>query len=77
MSPLIYAVWIILAARHSGERRDRVGTQAEDGAAASAIGAVMLTSTAAVYWVITLTIGHPVLPAAIPGDAWPGIVAVA
>ncbi len=76
-SPLIYAVWIILAARHSGERRDHVGKQAEDGAAASAIGAVMLTSTAAVYWVVTLAIGHPVLPATIPGDAWPGIVAVA
>ncbi len=77
VSPLIYAVWIILAARHSGERRDHVGKQAEDGAAASAIGAVMLTSTAAVYWVVALTIGHPVLPATIPGDAWPGIVAVA
>ncbi len=77
LSPLIYAVWIILAARHSGERRDRVGTQADDGAAASAIGAVMLTSTATVYWVVTLSIGHPVLPATIPGDAWPGIIAVA
>ena len=76
-SPLIYAVWIILAARLSGERRDRVGKQADDGAAASAIGALMLTSTATVYWVVTLSIGHPVLPAAIPGDAWPGIIAVA
>jgi drug/metabolite transporter (DMT)-like permease len=76
-SPLIYAVWIILAARHSGERRDRVGRQAETGASASAVGAVMLSTTAAVYWVVTLTIGHPVLPAAIPTDAWPGILGVA
>jgi drug/metabolite transporter (DMT)-like permease len=77
VSPIIYAGWIILAARHSGERRDRVGRAAEDGANASAIGAVMLSSTAAVYWIVTLSIGHPVLPSAIPGAAWPGIVAVA
>ena len=36
----------------------------------------MLTSTAVVYWVVTLAIGHPVLPADIPSEAWPGIVAV-
>ena len=75
-SPLLYAIWIILAARHSGERSDRVGADSGDGASASAIGAVMLTSTAAVYWAVTLGIGHPVLPAAIPADAWPGILAV-
>ena len=76
-APLIYAGWIILAARHSGERRDHVGRGDEQGASASAIGAVMLTSTAGVYWVVSLAIGHPVLPASIPGDAWPGILAVA
>jgi len=76
-SPLLYAVWIILAARHSGERSDRTGQEADDGASASVIGAVMLSSTAAVYWFANLAIGHPVLPADIPGDAWPGIIAVA
>ncbi|OGO54706.1 MAG: hypothetical protein A2V85_17625 [Chloroflexi bacterium RBG_16_72_14] len=76
-SPLIYAVWIILAARHSGERTDRVGRESDVGANASAIGAVMLSSTAAVYWVVTLAIGHPVLPADVVPEAWPGIVAVA
>ncbi len=75
-APLIYSVWIILAARHSGERSDRVGRDADDGASASAIGAVMLTSTAAVYWVTSLVIGHPVLPAEVVPDAWPGIIAV-
>lgn len=76
-SPLLYSVWIILAARHSGERSDRVGHEAEQGANASAIGAVMLSSTAVVYWIVALGIGHPVLPAAVPGEAWPGILAVA
>ena len=75
-SPLVYSVWIIMAARHSGERSDRTGHEADDGASTSVIGAVMLTSTAAVYWTVNLAIGHPVLPADIPGGAWPGIVAV-
>ncbi len=76
-SPVFYAIWIILAARVSGERSDRVGTEADDGAAVSAIGAIMLSSTAVVYWVVALAIGHPVLPATIPSEAWPGIVGVA
>jgi len=76
-SPLLYAVWIILAARHSGERSDRTGQEADEGVSTSVIGAVMLSSTAAVYWSANLAIGHPVLPADIPGDAWPGIIAVA
>jgi drug/metabolite transporter (DMT)-like permease len=76
-APLIYAVWIILAARHSGERSDRVGADAAEGAATSVIGAVMLTSTAVVYWTVALGIGHPVLPGTIPAPAWPGILGVA
>ncbi len=75
-SPLIYSVWIILAARHSGERSDRVGREADSGASTSAIGALMLSTTGVVYWVTCLLIGHPVLPADIPSDAWPGIIAV-
>jgi drug/metabolite transporter (DMT)-like permease len=76
-APLFYSVWIIMAARHSGERSDHTGHEAVDGAATSVIGAVMLSATAAVYWTVNLAIGHPVLPPDIPGDAWPGIVAVA
>ena len=76
-APLFYSVWIIMAARHGGERSDRTGHEADDGPSTSVIGAVMLTATAAVYWTVNLAIGHPVLPPDIPGDAWPGIVAVA
>jgi drug/metabolite transporter (DMT)-like permease len=75
-SPLLYAAWIILAARHGGERSDRTGHESDAGATTSVIGAVMLSSTAVVYWVVSLSIGHPVLPPDIHGDAWPGIVAV-
>lgn len=76
-SPLLYAVWIVLAARHAGEGRERVGHGSEEGATTSVIGALMLSTTGVVYWVVALGIGHPVLPAAIPGEAWPGILAVA
>jgi drug/metabolite transporter (DMT)-like permease len=75
-SPLIYSVWIILAARHAGERSDRLGRDADSGASASAVGALMLSSTAVAYWVACLAIAHPVLPADVKPEAWPGILAV-
>ncbi len=76
-SPLLYSAWIIMAARHSGERSDRTGHGSDEGANAAVAGAVMLSATAAVYWTMNLAIGHPVLPADIPGEAWPGILGVA
>jgi drug/metabolite transporter (DMT)-like permease len=76
-SPLLYAGWIILAARVSGETRERTGHGSEAGADASVAGAVMLTTTGVAYWVICLGTAHPVLPATIPGEAWPGILGVA
>jgi drug/metabolite transporter (DMT)-like permease len=76
-SPLLYSAWIILAARHSGERSDRTGHDSDNGADASVVGVVMLSSTAAVYWIVNLGIGHPVLPSTIPPEAWPGILGVA
>jgi drug/metabolite transporter (DMT)-like permease len=75
-SPLLYSVWIILAARHSGESRSGVGSEAQGASDAAAVGAVMLSSTGVVYWAICLATGHPVLPASIPSDAWPGILGV-
>ncbi len=75
-SPLLYAVWIIMAARHAGERSDRVGSDSDGGATASVVGAVMLSSTAVAYWTICLALRHPVLPADIPAAAWPGILGV-
>ena len=76
VSPLFYSVWIILAARHSGERSDRIGHGSDQGADAAATGAVMLSSTGVAYWAINLALGHPVLPSTIPSEAWPGIVGV-
>ncbi|MFN8630085.1 MAG: DMT family transporter [Chloroflexota bacterium] len=43
---------------------------------ASVVGAVMLSATAATYWLINLATAHPVFPADIPSGAWPGIIGV-
>jgi drug/metabolite transporter (DMT)-like permease len=82
-SPLIYAVWIILAARFSGERSASEAsvageaTSAEAGAAAAIAMPVMMLATTAVYWTLALTTRQPVLPADVPAAAWPGLLGVA
>lgn len=75
-SPVIYAAWIVLSARLSGEREDAVGAVAADGAAAAAATALMMTTTAAIYWVAALSSGRPVLPGAVPSEAWFGLAGV-
>jgi drug/metabolite transporter (DMT)-like permease len=76
VSPVIYAVWIVLAARLSGEDRSEVGSDAGGGASPMAAGAVMLTATAATYWTSALLLGQPVLPQQIPAGAWFGFAGV-
>jgi len=86
-SPLIYAIWIVLAARLSGERRDvgpkAVGARGQAGGADASVGAdaavataLMTTATAIAYWTSALIVGRPVLPIEIPTAAWPGLVGV-
>lgn len=67
-SPIIYAIWIVLAARLSGEREDAVGQSASHGATAASATALMMTMTAAIYWVAALSTGRPVLPGAVPRE---------
>jgi drug/metabolite transporter (DMT)-like permease len=75
-SPVIYAVWIVLAARLSGEGREGVGNDAGVGADPMAAGALMLTATAATYWLGALALNRPVLPAQIPAGAWFGMAGI-
>jgi len=75
-SPVIYSVWIVLAARLSGEDREDVGRDSDSAVDPVAAGAVMLTATAATLWLTALAIGRPVLPAQVPGAAWFGIAGV-
>jgi drug/metabolite transporter (DMT)-like permease len=76
VSPVIYSVWIILSARLSGERRESVGGDADDGADAAAASALMMSGTAAMYWLGAIAFGAPVWPHLIPVEAWAGLVGV-
>lgn len=83
-SALIYSVWIVLSARLSGERRDRLGqdTLDQDPTArdAAVTTAVMMAATAGVFGVMALVGGRSLLPGTVPVEAWPyllGIGAVA
>jgi drug/metabolite transporter (DMT)-like permease len=76
VSPLIYSVWIVLSARLAGERRETVGRDADSGADTAAATALMMTGTAATYWIGGLLFGVPLGPATIPVAAWPGLVGV-
>jgi len=80
-SPLIYAVWIVLAARMSGERRggdeaqtapphDSETTAAAEPADSAPTAAIMLSATAVGWTVAAVIFGRPVLPADVPMDAW-------
>ena len=75
-SMLIYTVWIVLAARLSGERRGNVGGASDGGASVSAATALMMTATAVVYWIWSIASGRPVAPSEIPSTAWVGLVGV-
>lgn len=86
-SPLIYAMWIVLAARLGGERPeprreareivpvDAATTGAEETDAAPA-AALMMTATFVVYLVAVIATRRPFLPAEIPAAAWPGLLGV-
>ena len=79
-SPVIYAVWIVLAARLSGERSHTESTNAPphdsettaegEPADSAPTAAVMLTATAIGWTSAAFTFGRPVLPADVPMDAW-------
>ena len=83
-SALIYSVWIVLSARLSGERRDRLGQDAPEeepgGRDAAVTTAVMMLATATVFGALALVGGRSLLPGTVPEAAWPyllGIGAVA
>jgi drug/metabolite transporter (DMT)-like permease len=79
-SAAIYSVWIVLSARLSGERRDRLGSDAPVTATAArdAAGttAVMMTATAAVFALMAAFAGHPLDPRVIPAQAWPYLLGI-
>jgi len=85
-SPIIYAIWIVLAGRLAGERsrqRENAGLvppheseSTEEARDAAPTAAVMLTATAVAWWVWALAVHNPVLPQEIPTDAWVPLIGV-
>ncbi len=75
-SSLIYAVWVILAARLSGERREAVAHDRDETGSATASVALIISATAVAYWLMALGTGRPVMPAQIPSSAWVGLIGV-
>ncbi|MEX2182809.1 MAG: DMT family transporter [Chloroflexota bacterium] len=81
-SALIYSVWIILSARLSGERRDRIASDIPADAAESAAGnsavttAVMMTATGLVFAAMAALAGRPLDPRTVPADAWPLLLTI-
>ena len=80
-TPVIYAVWIILAARLSGERSDMERNGAvppydsevvaePQGIEPAPAAAVMITATAIGWSIAALATGRPVGPSQIPAEAW-------
>jgi len=79
-SAAIYSVWIVLSARLSGERRDRLGQDAPEGAAVASDAAVttalMMVATAGVFAAMSLVSGRSLAPAAVPWTAWPYLLGI-
>jgi drug/metabolite transporter (DMT)-like permease len=81
VSPMFYAVYIILAARLAGERRgetasSRVQTGVAETPPAVAV-AVMMTATAGVYALMAFVGGRPMVPWEVPQEAWFGLLGIA
>ncbi len=80
LSPLAYAVYIILAAWMAGERPGQTADMRSKGRGAEVsppvAGAVMMTGTFAAMFVIAVLAREPLLPTQIPAQAWPGLIGI-
>jgi drug/metabolite transporter (DMT)-like permease len=76
LSSVIYSVWIILSARLSGERRDRLGDETGRPGDAAATTAVMITATAVVFASLRILSGGSIDPRAVPSAAWPAVIGI-
>ena len=79
-SPLLYSVYILLAARTAGERRgETADTRTGDGAETppAIASALMISGTFVVIAVMALVAREPVAPWAVPASAWVGLLGIA
>jgi drug/metabolite transporter (DMT)-like permease len=79
-SAAIYSVWIVLSARLSGERRDRLGSEAPAHTApahdAAVTTALMMLASAAVFSALGTLAGTPPDPGSVPAAAWPYLLGI-
>jgi drug/metabolite transporter (DMT)-like permease len=80
LSPVAYAVYIVLTAWMAGERPGQTADMRSRGRGAEVsppvAGAVMMTGTFAATMAVGLAAHEPLLPAQIPAAAWPGLVGI-
>jgi drug/metabolite transporter (DMT)-like permease len=82
-SPIIYAIWIVLAARMGGERagssippHESEASGDTEPASAAPTAAILITATAVAWWVGALLTNRPAAPWQIPTEAWIPLVGV-
>ena len=80
LSPLAYAIYIILAAWMAGERPGQTADMRSKGKGAEVsppvAGAVMMTGTWLTMLVIAAAAREPLLPSQVPVEAWPGLFGI-
>jgi drug/metabolite transporter (DMT)-like permease len=80
LSPVAYAVYIVLTAFIAGERPGQTADMRSRGRGAEVpppvAGAVMMTGTWITTLVVAVLAGRPVLPNEVPAGAWPGLMGI-
>ena len=80
LSPLAYAIYIILAAWMAGERPGQTADMRSKGKGAEVsppvAGAVMMTGTWLTMFVIAAAAREPLVPTEVPMAAWPGLFGI-
>jgi drug/metabolite transporter (DMT)-like permease len=80
LSPVAYAVYIVITAWMAGERPGQTADMRSKGQGAevppAVAGAVMMTGTWLTMFVIALFAHEPLLPGQVPAEAWPGLIGI-
>jgi len=80
LSPIAYAVYILLTAWMAGERPGQTADMRSKGKGAevppAVAGAVMMTGTWLTMFVVALEAREPLLPGQVPAEAWPGLIGI-
>jgi drug/metabolite transporter (DMT)-like permease len=80
LSPIAYAIYILLTAWMAGERPGQTADMRSKGKGAevppAVAGAVMMTGTWLTMFVVALVAREPLLPGQVPAEAWPGLIGI-